>query len=103
MSHLVRRPGTAVGDEQRVLQAFWSRKDILTLCVGPWVCAMLALFTVLSMGGSQVKKLYIQYNYLSTLRPGLLARAVNLLEEVWTGGTEFTVKHMEAILIGIGK
>ena len=28
MSHPGRRPGTVVGDEQHVLQALWSRKDI---------------------------------------------------------------------------
>ena len=61
------------------------------------------LFTVLTMGGSQVKKLHIQYNDLSTVRPGLLAKAVNLLEEVWMGGTQLTVKQLEAILIVIGK
>ena len=43
MSQPGRRPGTAVGDEQHVLQALWSRKNILTLRGGPWVCAMSAL------------------------------------------------------------
>ena len=43
MSQSGRRPGTAVGDELHVLQALWSRKDILTLRGGPWVCAVLAL------------------------------------------------------------
>ena len=31
------------GDEQHVLQALWSRKDILTLRGGPWVCAVSTL------------------------------------------------------------
>ena len=43
MSQPGRRPGTAVGDEQHVLQVLWSMKDILTLWGGPWVCAVSAL------------------------------------------------------------
>ena len=35
--------------------------------------------------------------------PSLLARAVNMLEEVWISGTELTVKQLEAILIDICK
>ena len=42
-SHPGRRSGTAVGDELHVLQALLSRKDILTLRDGPWVCAVSAL------------------------------------------------------------
>ena len=33
----------AVGDVRHVLQTLWSRKDIKTLQVGPWVCALSAL------------------------------------------------------------
>ena len=44
MSQTGRRPGIAVGNEQHVLKALWSRKYILTLCRGRWVCAVLALF-----------------------------------------------------------
>ena len=36
-------PGTTVGNERHVPQALWSRKGILTLRGGPWVCAVLAL------------------------------------------------------------
>ena len=43
MSQPGRRPGTAVGNEQHVLQALWSRKEILTLQGKLWVCAVLAL------------------------------------------------------------
>ena len=43
MSKPGQRPGTAVGDERHVLQPLLSRKDILTLRGGPWVCAMSAL------------------------------------------------------------
>ena len=46
MSQPGRRPGTVVGDEQHVLQALWSMKDILTLRGGPWVCAVSALVLV---------------------------------------------------------
>ena len=36
-------PSTAVGNEWHVLLALWGRKDIYTLRVGPWVCAVSAL------------------------------------------------------------
>ena len=43
MSQPGRRPGTALGDKSHVLKALLSRKDILTLRGGPWVCAVSAL------------------------------------------------------------
>ena len=60
-----------------------------------------ALFTVLSTGKSQMKKLCIHHNNMSTVPPGLLARAVNTLEEVGISNTEVTVKQLEAILIDV--
>ena len=43
MSQPGRRTGTVVGNEQHVLQALWSKKKILTLRGGLWVCPVLAL------------------------------------------------------------
>ena len=43
ISQPVQRPGTTVDDERHVLEVLTSRKDILTLLGGPWVCAVSAL------------------------------------------------------------
>ena len=43
MSQPGQRLGTALGNEQHVLQALWSSKYILTLGGGLWVCAVSAL------------------------------------------------------------
>ena len=44
-----------------------------------------------------MKKLYISYNDLSTVDPGLLASAVNRLEEVEMS-TVWSIEQVEAIL-----
>ena len=57
-----------------------------------------AIFTAINQENCNMKKLDISENNLSSVDTGLLARSVNMLEEVVMNRTELTVKQMEAIL-----
>ena len=56
------------------------------------------VMTAIGQGDSRLKKLEISNNNMSKVDPGLLARAVNRLEEVDMYRTQLTFKQAEAIL-----
>ena len=56
-----------------------------------------AIFSAISKSTSSLKRLNISYNNLSMLDPGLLARAVYKLEEVYMTGTKLTLQQGQAI------
>ena len=57
-----------------------------------------AIFTSLSVGTSCLKTLYISHNKLASIEAGLLARAVNSLEDVVLHDTQLSKQQAEAIL-----
>ena len=61
-----------------------------------------AIFTTVA-SQTKLRKLHVSHTDLSSMEPGLLARAVVSLEDVNIRSTELTNQQVEAILSAIGK
>ena len=62
-----------------------------------------AIFSALQAPGSRLRSLELQHNDLSSVEPGLLARAVTRLEEVNFQNTEMTAEQVTATLTALSE
>ena len=93
------RPGTAVGDEQHVLQAWWSRKDILTLRGGHGsvpCCLLFYTAPIKVLGGLEVPKEFTQWHNIHTYnRQTLRLKDFQFIKNIFvTKHLQFNSMHM---------
>ena len=62
-----------------------------------------AIFSTIQMSCSRLRSLELQHNDLSSVEPGLLARAVTRLEEVNFQNTEMTTEQLTATLTALSE
>ena len=62
-----------------------------------------AIFSAIQTPGSRLRSLELQHNDLSSVEPGLLARAVTRLEEVNFQNTEMTTEQLTATLTALSE